>query len=273
VDVYGPGDVGVGGLGVHGIEEAVDGFVAAYSEEGGAEDLVGFGVYEGLHESEAFAFFEGAVDARHGADGDEGGLAGGANLGFGEADAGERRVAVHGVAGDAVGDSARVVVEEVGGYDLEVVVGGVGEGAAAVAIAKGVDAFYVGAELVVDCDVAFVVGGDAGFVETEVLGVGGATYGEEDVGADGGGFFAFGAGYAYADAFSVRGEGDALGVEADVDAFALEDVEDGGGDVFVFVGDEALGALDDGDPGAEAAVHLAELDADIAAAYDDKVLG
>jgi len=147
----------------------------------------------------------------------------------------------------------------------------VSEGAAAVAVAHGVYAFDVGAELVVYCDVAAVVCGDAGFVEAKVLGVGGAAYGEEDVGADGGGLFAFGAGYANADAFGVWGEGDALGVEADFDAFALEDVEYGGGDVFVFVEDEAFGALDDGDLGAEAAVHLAELDADVAAADDDEV--
>jgi len=234
---------------------------------------VGFGIYQGFHEAEAFAFFEGAVDAGHGAGGYQGGAAGFAGFGFGYADAGEGWVAVHGIAGDAVGDSARVVVEEVGGYDLVVVVGGVGEGAAAVAVAHGVDAFYVGAELVVYCDVAFVVGGDAGFVETQVLGVGSAAYGEEDVGADGGGLLAFGAGYAYADAFGVRGESDAFGVEADVDAFALEDVEDGGGDVFVFVEDKALGALDDGDLGAEAAVHLAKLDADVTAADDDEVFG
>ena len=67
---------------------------------------------------------------------------------------------------------ARIVVEEVGGDDLEVVVGGVGEGAVAVAVADGPDAGDVGAELVVDGDVAVVVGDDAGFVEAEVVGVG-----------------------------------------------------------------------------------------------------
>ena len=75
MDVYGSGDVGVGGLGVHGVEKAVDGFVAAYAQERGSKDLFGFGVYEGFHEAEAFAFFEGAVDAGHGAGGDEDGPA------------------------------------------------------------------------------------------------------------------------------------------------------------------------------------------------------
>ena len=39
--------------------------------------------------------------------------------------------------------------------------------------------------------------------------------------------------------FSSWREVDALGVEADVDALVFEDVFDGGGDVFVFAGDEA----------------------------------
>ena len=93
----------------------------------------------------------------HGAGADEGGLAGFADFGFGEADAAERRIGVEGVDGNAVADAARIVVEEVGGDDLEVVVGGVGEGAAAVAVAEGPDAGDVGAELVVDGDVAAVV--------------------------------------------------------------------------------------------------------------------
>ncbi len=110
MNVYGARDGGVGRVGVHNVEETVDGFIAADAKEGGAEDLMGFGVDEDLHEAEAFAFFDGAVDAGHRASGDEGFLAGAAcsvtNLGFGEADASERWVEVHGVAGNAVGDPA-----------------------------------------------------------------------------------------------------------------------------------------------------------------------
>jgi len=62
----------------------------------------------------------------------------------------------------------------------------VGEGSATVAVAEGVDAGDVGAELVVDEDVAVVVGGDVGVVEAQVLGVRGAADGEEDVRADDG---------------------------------------------------------------------------------------
>ena len=156
-------DVGVGGLGVHGVEDAVDGFVAAGAEDVGAEDLLGVGVDEDLDEAFGFAFFDGAADAGHGAGADEGWLSGFADFGFGEADAAEGRVGVEGVAEDAVGDAAGIVVEEVGGDDFEVVVGGVGEGAAAVAVAHGPDAGDVGAELVVDGDVAAVVGATPAF--------------------------------------------------------------------------------------------------------------
>ncbi len=65
----------------------------------------------------------------------------------------------------------RVAVEQIGGDDLEVVVGGVGEGAAAVAVAERPDARHVGAQLVVDGDVAARVGRDAGLVEPEIVGV------------------------------------------------------------------------------------------------------
>ena len=59
-----------------------------------------------------------------------------------------------------------------------------GEGAFAVAIAQRPDAGDVGAQLVVDFDVAVAVGCDAGVFETEIGGVGAAADGEEQVGAD-----------------------------------------------------------------------------------------
>ena len=66
---------------------------------------------------------------------------------------------------------ALLAVEQVRGHDLEVVVGGVGEGAAAVAVAERPDARHVGRELVVDRDVAARVDRDAGLVEAEIVGV------------------------------------------------------------------------------------------------------
>ena len=231
-----------------------------------------FGVDEDFDEAFGFALFDGAADAGHGAGADEGGFAGFADFVFGEADAAEGRVGVEGVDEDAVGDAAGVVVEQVGGYDFVVVVGGVGEGAASVAVAEGPDAGDVGAELVVYGDEAVLVVLDAGAVEAEVVGVGAAADGEEDVGAD-----AVGVSSSQFDAdgyvVSARLEMDALGVQAHRDALFFEEGFDGCGDVFVFARDEAGGFFDDGDFASEAAEDLAEFEADVAAAYDDEMAG
>src|ERR1700745_1108363 len=66
---------------------------------------------------------------------------------------------------------------------------------------------------------------------------------------------------------------DALGVQAHGDALLFEEGFDGGGDVLVFVRDEAGGLFDDGDFAAEAAEDLGEFEADVAAAYDDEMAG
>ena len=68
MDVHGALDVGVGGVRVHGVEDAVDGFVASGAEDVGAEDLFGGGVDEDLDEAFCLAFFDGAADPGHGAE-------------------------------------------------------------------------------------------------------------------------------------------------------------------------------------------------------------
>ena len=71
---------GVGGAGVHGVDDAVDGLVAAGAEDGGAEDLLAFGVDENFHEAFGLALFDGAGDLGHGAGADERRFAGFADL-------------------------------------------------------------------------------------------------------------------------------------------------------------------------------------------------
>ena len=63
----------------------------------------------------------------------------------------------------------------------------------------------------------------------------------------------------------------AVGVEFDGDALVLEDLLDGGRDVLVLAGCQPRALLDDGDLGAEAPVHLGELERDVAAADDDEM--
>ena len=67
--------------------------------------------------------------------------------GLGHADAAERRIDVERVGRNAVADLPVLAVEQVGGDDLEVVVGRVREGAAAVAVAERPDAGHVGRRL------------------------------------------------------------------------------------------------------------------------------
>src|SRR6185503_10677292 len=50
MDVHGALEDGVGRLGIHGVEQAVDHLIAAGAEERGAEDLPGFGIDQHLHE-------------------------------------------------------------------------------------------------------------------------------------------------------------------------------------------------------------------------------
>ena len=60
-------------------------------------------------------------------------------LGVGQAGSAQGRIDVPRIGLDAIAHPARFVVEEVGRDDLEIVVGGVGEGAFAVAVAQGPD--------------------------------------------------------------------------------------------------------------------------------------
>ncbi len=62
-----------------------------------------------------------------------------------------------------------IAVEQIGRDDLVIVVRGMRERAATVDVAKRPDAGNAGAQLIVDLDEAALVGGDAGFVETEVV--------------------------------------------------------------------------------------------------------
>ncbi len=73
------------------------------------------------------------------------------------------------------------------------------------------------------------------------------------------------------DVFTPPGKGDAFGVQAELDVFALQDFLNGRGYIFVFSLSQAWPHLDDGYLAAKPAEHLPELQADIAATYDDQV--
>ena len=141
------------------------------------------------------------------------------------------------------------------------------ERAAAVAVPGRPHVRDARAELVVDADVAPRVELDPGTIDVEVIGVRSPADGEEQMAA----FDPPGVGD---DGDSPGGSLDAgrLRVQTNVDLLNLEDALDLRGDVFVVARDEPPAALDDGHPRAEPAIHLRELEGDVASAEDDEML-
>src|SRR5262249_32724676 len=212
----------------------------------------------------------GAAHVLHEVSADEDLAAGGAGLALVHPAASERGIGVERVGRDALAHLAPAAVEQVGLDDLIVVVRGVREASAAVAGAERPDARDAGAQLLVDADHALRVGLDAGPLECEVIRVGHAADGEEQVRADhlGGAFRAAHPGHDLAPA---RLDGRALGPDAHGDALLLQDAAQGRGDVLVLARDEPRAALQYRDLAAEAPIQLPELEADVAAADDDEV--
>src|ERR1700752_4887611 len=142
--MHGAGNRGVGLLGRHDVEDRVNDLIAADTENGCAEDEFGFGVDHHLHEALCLPLLHGSPYACHRSLAHQSFSAGFANLVHGHACAAEWRVDVKRIGGDAVTHPPRVVVEQVGGDDLEVVVRRVRECTATVAIAHRPDVFDVG---------------------------------------------------------------------------------------------------------------------------------
>ncbi len=196
----------------------------------------------------------------------------GPRLRFGHADPAERRIDIEGIGEKAVGHLAVCALEEVRGDNLVVVVRGMGERAAAVAVAERPDVRDAGPECVIHHNVAARVDGDAGRVEAEVVGVRPAADREQDVRADNRGV----AGPTIDAGFDIRparGEADALGLAAHGDPLRLQNAADGVRHVRIFARNEPWGFFDHGHVGAEPAKNLGELEPDIAAADDHQMAG
>ena len=76
-----------------------------------------------------------------------------------------------------------------------------------------------------------------------------------------------------ADAFPMLFDAEALGVQPDLDALAGKDFGNGVGDFRVLAPDQAWSHLDNGNLAAEAAIHLRELQPNIAAADNHEMIG
>ena len=135
----------------------MDNLVASGPENGGSEDLLVLGVDQQLHEALGFALFDRPGDPRHRACADQRAFPAAAHLLLGQTGPAERRVGIERIGRDAVAEPARIVVEQIGRDDLEIVIGGVGKGAPAVAVAERPDPRHIGAQLIVDDDIAVLV--------------------------------------------------------------------------------------------------------------------
>src|SRR6266567_4404325 len=212
-----------GRLGIHQIENAVHHFVAGKAEQRCAKDLLGVLVDQDFHEALSFALFIGAADILHRDRADQPGLPRFSNLRLRHACTPERRIGVERVGGNAVRDTARFMVEKICRYDLEIVVRRVSEGAAAIAITQCPDTRHIGAELIVHLDEPALIRGNAGLVETEVVGIWPPADREQQMRADDFGRLSVRFDL-HLDIRTPPAEADNFRIDAHVDAFALENV-------------------------------------------------
>src|SRR5262249_50280280 len=117
-----------------------------------------------------------------------------------------------------------------------------------------------------------LVYGDARLVQPEIAGVRLAPNRQQNVRA-GDVHEAIGTIRMRDDLFAAFGKADALRVEAHVYAFPFQDLLDGRGHILVFASYQALPHFDDRDLASETAIHLPELEPNIAAADNDEMRG
>src|SRR5271165_6987909 len=204
------------------------------AEDGCAQDQLGVGVDDDLHEAACFVGFDGASDIGHRHFGHANSKTLVAGFGFGEADAAELRVDEDGAGQDAVADAAAFAVEEICRRYAVVVVRNVGEGGTALDVAESVDAGDIRFEIVVDLDEAVLVGCDSGGGEVERFGVRRASGGDKQMGAgDGAGFAAVF--YGQLDGTGCAARGGGFGFEENFEAVFGQNLANFFGDVGVFV--------------------------------------
>jgi hypothetical protein len=130
---------------------------------------------------------------------------------------------------------------------------------------------YAGFEAIVDHHFAGCVDGDDGFVEAEIIGIGAAACGDENVragnsGGCSGAFISEFDSAAFAlDAFCFRAKNEA-------DAFGFECFLEFGGNFRILAGNNLRAVVKDGDAAAVAAEHLAEFEADVTTTEHEQVL-
>jgi hypothetical protein len=159
-------------LRIHNVQQNVNYFIASGPKNRGTQNLFGFRINRDLDETLCLTFLNGPAYSTHWVFGNECSAPRFPYFGVRHAAPAQGRVYKQTVRLDPIEDMAMIAVEEIVGNDFIVVVRGMCEGAAAVAVAQGPNAGHVGLQLIVNHDVAAVVGGNAGLVQPEVVRVG-----------------------------------------------------------------------------------------------------
>src|SRR5579863_8170901 len=164
------------------------------------------------------------------------------------------------------------MVEYIGRHNLEIVVRGVREGAFAIAVPERPYAGRACSQLIVHRDVPALVRLNTSLFESQIVGVGPASYREQHMRSHR--FAILILAIETGDhILATLAEMDAFRVEPDVNSFALEDVLNSSRHVLVLVLHEPWSLFHDRDLATEAAEHLPEFEADVAAPDDQQSPG
>src|SRR5258708_7831514 len=250
----------------------MDRLVAAGAEKGRAQDLLGVAIDQDLHETFSLALLESAGHVLHGDLTDAGAAAAPSAVGFGHPGPAQGRVGREGVGWKAVAPPPVIAVEQIGGDDLKIVVGGVGEGASPIAIAERPDTRHICAERIIHLDEATRLSAYAGVLEAEIVSIGPAADRDEQV-RSANLRAAIGAFELHHDVVALLGDAQTPRIQAKIDAFTGEKRRNGLRDILVLTWDEARAYLDDCDLATEASVHLSKLEANVAATEHKQMPG
>src|SRR3954464_3343433 len=163
---------------IDGVDERLHRLVAAGAQERRAEDAPALLLDVNLEKALRLALFDRPRDARHWPLADARPQAGFTDLRFAHSDAPERRVGIESIDRDAIGPFASGAREQVVRDDLVIVVRGMGEGALAVSVAERPVFLIAVSTPFFDLDIAALVRGDPGALESEIVGVRHAADGE-----------------------------------------------------------------------------------------------
>src|SRR5579885_674966 len=114
----------------------MDRLIAADAQDGCPQDFTCVGVHQNFHESFRLALFDGPRYFLHGARSDQRSPAALAYFNLGEAATTERRIDVHCLGQNAIADAPPLTTGEIGGNNLEIVIGRVSERAPSIAVAE-----------------------------------------------------------------------------------------------------------------------------------------